>query len=91
MTQVRRFPRPWIVEGNENCFWVSDADGKQVAYVYYDERPWGISRSSARRLTRIEALKIARNIARLPELLTRRADSAASDGGAGREAGAPSS
>jgi hypothetical protein len=70
--EVRRFPLPWTIVGNDSCFWVEDADGKRVAYVYFDERPWGISTASAWRLNRTEALRIARNIAKLPELLSSR-------------------
>jgi hypothetical protein len=69
---VRRFPLPWSITGNDACFWIEDADGKRVAYVYFDERPWGIGTASANRLTRAEALRIARNIVKLPELLKRR-------------------
>lgn len=66
---VRRFPEPWTVDGNESCFWVEDAEGKRFGYTYFDERPFGIGTASASRLTRAEARRIVRNIARLPQLL----------------------
>jgi hypothetical protein len=68
--EVRRFPLPWTIEGNHTCFWVQDADGKRVAYVYFKES--GLGRTSGEdSLTRAEALRIARNIAKLPDLLKR--------------------
>lgn len=69
--EVRRFPLPWTINGNDACFWIEDADGKRFGYCYYDERPWGIGTASAGRLTRVEALRIVRNIVKLPELLKR--------------------
>jgi hypothetical protein len=69
--EVRRFPLPWRIVATDACFWIEDAEGKRVAYVYFDERPWGVSGDSYRRLTRAEALRIARNIAKLPEILRR--------------------
>lgn len=65
----RRFPVPWTVHGNESCYWVEDAEGKRFGYTYFDERAWAIGTASAGRLTRDEARRIARNIARLPQLL----------------------
>jgi hypothetical protein len=66
---TRRFPLPWTVRGNESCYWVQDAEGKRFGYTYFDEREFGISTASSNKLTRAEALKIARNIAKLPGLL----------------------
>jgi hypothetical protein len=39
MPQTRRFPPPWSAEVTPNCFIVRDADGQQLAYVYYESEP----------------------------------------------------
>ena len=44
-----------------------DADGEQLAYVYYESEPG--RRSAAKLLTKDEARRAA-NIAKLPELIT---------------------
>jgi hypothetical protein len=31
----RRFPPPWSAELTPNCFIVRDANGRQLAYVFY--------------------------------------------------------
>src|SRR5215469_7974774 len=36
---TRRFPPPWTAEVAPNCFIVRDAEGKQLAYVYYESEP----------------------------------------------------
>jgi hypothetical protein len=45
---------------------VRDADGQQLAYVYYESEPG--RRSAAKLLSKDEARRIAANIAKLPEL-----------------------
>jgi len=39
MPEPRRFPPPWTAEPTPNCFIVRDADGQQLAYVYYENEP----------------------------------------------------
>jgi hypothetical protein len=46
---------------------VRDADGQQLAYVYYESEP-GL-RSAAKPLSKDEPRRIAANIGKLPELL----------------------
>jgi hypothetical protein len=33
---ARHFPPPWSAEVTPNCFIVRDANGQQLAYVYYE-------------------------------------------------------
>jgi hypothetical protein len=72
----RRFPPPWSIEDVDAAFVVKDGSGQKVAYVYYEEEPG--RRSAAKLLTKDEARRIAANIAKLPEFMTRRK----SEGGA---------
>ena len=34
-----RFPPPWSAEVTPNCFIVRDANGQQLAYVYFESGP----------------------------------------------------
>ena len=68
---TRRFPPPWSTdELNDACFIVKDSNGRQLAYVYFEEEPG--RRSAAKLLSKDEALRIAANIAKLPGLLRRK-------------------
>jgi len=69
--QPRRFPPPWSVEELDACFVVRDQNGQQLAYVYFENEPG--RRSAAKLLTKDEARRIAANVAKLPELVGRRA------------------
>jgi hypothetical protein len=66
---ARRFPPPWSSRGLQNsaCFVVRDANGQELAYVYYEEEPG--RRSAAKLLTKAKAWRIAASFAKLPELL----------------------
>jgi hypothetical protein len=67
MRQPRRFPAPWSAELQPNYYVVRDANGQQLAYIYYSNEPgW---RSAAKLLTKDETRRITANIAKLPDLL----------------------
>ena len=63
---ARHFPPPWSAELQPNYYVVRDADGQQLAYVYFENEPE--RRSAAKLLTKDEARRIAANIAKLSEL-----------------------
>ena len=67
-SSTRRFPAPWSAELQPNYYVIRDADGQQLAYIYYSNDP--DRRSAAKLLTKDEARRMAVNLARLPELLT---------------------
>ena len=64
---ARHFPPPWSAELQPNYYVVRDANGQQLAYVYYENEPG--RRSAGKLLSKDEARRIAVNLARLPELL----------------------
>ena len=66
----RRFSPPWDIEENGACFIIRDKNGQALSYVYYETEPG--RRTAANLLSRDQALRIAINIAKLPELLSRR-------------------
>ncbi len=67
--ETRHFPPPWSADETEACYIVRDANGQALAYVYYEQEPG--RRGAAKLLARDEAWRIAVNIARLPELLSK--------------------
>jgi len=68
-SDARPFPPPWSSEEHSAYFVVRDHNGQALAYIYYENelRP-AISRKL---LTKDEARRIAANIAKLPELLSK--------------------
>jgi hypothetical protein len=68
MSPVRRFPPPWRVERAVQGWTVRDSNGVEVAYVYCDEGTI-LNVRTHQPLTFDEGRRIARGIARLPDLL----------------------
>jgi hypothetical protein len=66
----RRFPPPWTVEEHNESFIVVDAIEQALAYVYFEDEKG--RRDVMKRLTKDEARRIATNIAKMPDLLSRR-------------------
>jgi hypothetical protein len=67
MTAPRRFPQPWSIEERQESFVVKDANGQQLAYLYFEDEPQ--RQMSMKRLSHDEARQIAVNFAKLPDLL----------------------
>ena len=67
MPTQRHFPPPWSAEVQPNYYVVRDADGQQLAYIYYSNDP--DRQAAAKLLTKDEARRIAANIAKLPTML----------------------
>jgi hypothetical protein len=65
----RRFPSPWHADPMPGGYVVRDANGQALAYLYSRENE--AEARQAKVLTKDEARRIALNIARLPELLSK--------------------
>jgi hypothetical protein len=65
----RRFPSPWKVEERTESYSVVDANGQQLAYVYFAEEPQRAM--TMRRLSKDDAWQLARAFTRIPALLSR--------------------
>ena len=64
---ARRVPAPWTAIENAESFWVQDAGGQTVGWLYFRHNEE--TARQAKVLTRDEARRMAVNFARLPELL----------------------
>jgi hypothetical protein len=62
----RRFPPPWSIDEQPESFTVRDANGRALAYVYFEDEPQ--RQMSMKRPSRDEAFLIAVNIAKLPSV-----------------------
>jgi hypothetical protein len=68
MIVQRRLERPWMVEETPTTFIVRTANGLVVSLIYFDNE---LKRRDFN-LTKDEARRVAKNIARLPDLLSPR-------------------
>jgi hypothetical protein len=59
-------PPPWSIEERQESFIVMDANGQQIAYLYFEDEPQ--RQMSMKRLSRDEAFLIAVNIAKVPSV-----------------------
>jgi hypothetical protein len=66
MPPQRRFPPSWSIEERQESFIVKDANGQQIAYLYFEDEPQ--RQMSMKRLSRDEAFLLAVNIAKLPSV-----------------------
>jgi len=69
-TLHHEFPLPWTVQERSTCFVVHDKTSQPLAYIHFEDKSGRLS--AINQLTRDEALRIAVNIAKLPELLETR-------------------
>ncbi|OKO70891.1 hypothetical protein AC629_39880 [Bradyrhizobium sp. NAS80.1] len=72
MDNLRRFPAPWVMEEEEDCFRVKDANGFSICCVIHRNDMHSRRYQYAENyLSKDEARRIAKAISRLPELLRR--------------------
>lgn len=64
---LHRFTPPWTITELDACFIVKDAEGFALSYHYFKAEPDRI----LGQLTREEARRVAVNVCRLPDFLSR--------------------
>ncbi len=85
MGEHRGFRRPFKVIQHEEAFEVLDALGQNLAWFYFEDEP--TRRATMKRLSSAQASWLARNFARLPELLEGRRQGQSPTAGTITEAG----
>jgi hypothetical protein len=67
MAAPRYMARQWRVTEHDAHFEITDEAGLHLAVVYFDDEPW--QQPTMKRMSKDGALRLARQIARLPVLL----------------------
>lgn len=67
MTGTQPFKKPWRIEERGESIQIIDANGVQLAFIYFEDEP--TRRNLTRRLSKYDALRMAKQILRLPELI----------------------
>lgn len=61
------FRKPWQLLEHKESFEIQNASGEHLAYIYHEDEPG--RRDVMKRLTREDALTMAKAILRLPDLM----------------------
>jgi len=69
MATPRYMARQWRVTEHDAHFAITDETGLHLAVVYFDDQPW--QQPMMKRMSKDGALRLAREIAKLPMLLQR--------------------
>jgi len=69
MPQRKRYPSPWRVQENPECYAVVDDNNQTLAYVYFEDEP--IRQMTMKRIGKGDAYQLARAISRIPRMLQR--------------------
>ena len=67
MATPRYMARQWRVTEHDAHFEITDETGLHLAVVYFDDQPW--QQPMMKRMSKDGALRLAREIAKLPMLL----------------------
>jgi hypothetical protein len=69
MSPRRRYPPPWKIEENRESYVVTDATGRRLAFIYFEDEPQ--RQMTTERIGKDDAWQLARAITRIPALLRR--------------------
>lgn len=69
MPETERMPIPWTVVEHKESYEVRDASGQALAYLYFEEETG--RRRTTRRISKDMARRLASQIAKLPDYITK--------------------